>query len=196
MKNGNINKYCQNHCALYVHMYSVCTPNIRWPLIVLFFWYAWSDLTWFQNMFNMSREFPIRLKRFRWRMFQGPHLWSHLPATNFIGCFSIQTGFHHPPPYRLGPGAVFTEAKSGIYDPRLFQRRHFCPDFRFVWIKCSRWRNLISHWLLCWAGLWFQPIVSDFLYCRKLFKNSTNFQQKFPEYLISTNSSRSFPHCE
>ncbi len=28
------------------------------------------------------------------------------------------------------PGAVFTEAKSGINDPELFQRRQFCPDFR------------------------------------------------------------------
>jgi hypothetical protein len=42
MKHGNINKYCENHCALYVHINNVCTPNIpstsiRWRLIDLFF---------------------------------------------------------------------------------------------------------------------------------------------------------------
>jgi hypothetical protein len=76
-------------------------------------------------------------------------------------------------------GAVFTEAKFGITDPGLFQRPQFCPDLRFVGIKWSGRRNLFSHWLLWRAGLWFQPIVSDILYCRKkLFMNSTNFQQK------------------
>ncbi len=80
--------------------------------------------------------------------------------------------------HRMLPGVVFTEAKSGINDPGLFQRRQFRTEFRFVWIKWSRRRNLLSHWLLWRAGLWFQPIVSDFLYCRKLFMNSTNFQQK------------------
>jgi hypothetical protein len=29
------------------------------------------------------------------------------------------------------PGAVFTEARSGINDPG----RQFCPDFQFVWTK-------------------------------------------------------------
>jgi hypothetical protein len=38
--------------------------------------------------------------------------------------------------------------------------------------------------------------VSDFLYCPKLFMNSTNFQQKILDYFILTISSRSFPHCE
>ncbi len=33
------------------------------------------------------------------------------------------------------PGAVFIEAKSGIIDPGLNQRRQFCPDFQFVWTK-------------------------------------------------------------
>jgi hypothetical protein len=94
------------------------------------------------------------------------------------------------------PGAVFTEAKSGINDPGLNQRRQFCPDFQFVWTKWSRWRKLLSHWLLWRTGLWFKPIVSDFLHCRKLFRNSTNFQQKILDYLISIISSRSFPHCE
>ncbi len=28
------------------------------------------------------------------------------------------------------PGAVFTEAKSGIIDPGLNQRRQFCPDYQ------------------------------------------------------------------
>ncbi len=93
-------------------------------------------------------------------------------------------------------GAVFTEAKPGINDPELNQRRQFCPDFQFVWTKWSRWRKLLSHWLLWRAGLWFQPIVSEFLHCRKLFMNSTNFQQKILDYLISIISSRSFPHCE
>ncbi len=93
-------------------------------------------------------------------------------------------------------GAVFTEAKSGIIDPGLNQRWQFCPDFQFVWTKWSRWRNLLSHWLQRRAGLWFQPIVSDFLRCRKLFMNSTNFQQKILDYFISIISSRSFPHCE
>ncbi len=94
------------------------------------------------------------------------------------------------------PGAVFTEAKSGIIDPGLNQRRQFCPDFQFVWTKWSRWRKLLSHWLLWRVGLWFQPIVSDFLHCRKLYMNSTNFRQKILDYLISIISSRSFPHCE
>ncbi len=84
-----------------------------------------------------------------------------------------------------GAGAVFTEAKSGINDPGLNQRWQFCPDFQFVWTKWSRWRKLLSHWLLWRAGLWFQPIVSDFLHCWRLFMNSTNFQQKLLDYLIS-----------
>jgi hypothetical protein len=94
------------------------------------------------------------------------------------------------------PGAVFTEAKSGINNPGLNQRRQFCPDFQFVWTKWSRRRKLLSHWLLWRAGLGFQPTVSDFLHCRKLFMNSTNFQQKILVYLISIISSWSFPHCE
>ncbi len=71
-----------------------------------------------------------------------------------------------------------------------------CPDFQFVWTKWSRWRKLLSHWLLWRASLWFQPIVSDFFHCRKLFMNSTNVQQKILDYLITIISSRSFPHCE
>ncbi len=41
----------------------------------------------------------------------------------------------------LSSGAAFTEAKSGINDPRLNQRRQFCPYFQFVWTKWSRWRK-------------------------------------------------------
>jgi hypothetical protein len=29
---------------------------------------------------------------------------------------------------------VFTDAKSWIINPRLYQRRQFCPDFLLVWI--------------------------------------------------------------
>jgi hypothetical protein len=43
------------------------------------------------------------------------------------------------------------------------------------------------------AGLRVHPIVSDFLPCRKVFKNSPNFWQKILDYFISTISSRSFP---
>jgi hypothetical protein len=40
------------------------------------------------------------------------------------------------------------------------------------------------------------PIVSDFLHCRTVFMNSTNFRQQILDYFISTISSRSFPLCE
>ncbi len=30
--------------------------------------------------------------------------------------------------------AVFTDAKSRIINPRLYQKRQFCPDFLLVWI--------------------------------------------------------------
>jgi hypothetical protein len=35
-----------------------------------------------------------------------------------------------------------------------------------------------------------------FFICQILFMNSTNFQQKILDYLMSIISSRSFPHCE
>ncbi len=103
--------------------------------------------------------------------------------------------FLRPMPRRIESRsrAVFTEAKSGINDPGLNQRRQFCPDFQFVWTKWSRWRKLLSHWLLWRADLWFQPILSDFLHCPKLFMNSTNFQQKILDYLIPIISSLWIP---
>jgi hypothetical protein len=94
------------------------------------------------------------------------------------------------------PEAVFKKGMSGITDPGLLQRRQFRPDFLFVWIKLFIWRNLLSHWLLWRAGLWIQPIVSDFPSCCKLFMKSTNFRQKILDYFISTISSRLLPHRE
>jgi hypothetical protein len=58
--------------------------------------------------------------------------------------------------------AVFTKAKSRNNDPTLLQRRQFCPGFLLVWIKWFRWRNLLSHWLL-WKGRFMNPsTVSNF----------------------------------
>jgi hypothetical protein len=49
----------------------------------------------------------------------------------------------------------------------------------------------------CYGGRLMIPANSVRLSsCRKLFMNSTNFQQKFLDYLISIISSRSFPQCE
>jgi hypothetical protein len=39
-------------------------------------------------------------------------------------------------------------------------------------------------------------VESDFLYCRKLFMNYTNFKQKIVDYLILTTSSRSYPQYQ
>ncbi len=35
----------------------------------------------------------------------------------------------------LPPGAVFTDTKSRIIDPGLYQRRQFNPGFLLIWIK-------------------------------------------------------------
>ncbi len=46
------------------------------------------------------------------------------------------------------------------------------------------------------AGLWIQPIMSDYSSCCQLFMNSTNFRQKILDSFISIISSRLFIHCE